>query len=239
MDGVGALGFLIIIGVILLMYVGFYILVCTPLFLFLKKSNIRNAWLAYVPVANMYKQNHYLYDLLKYKAVVNGEVTAEEYKSKRRSSSLIITIAVILVSFATGFIGGLIESTQPQTLEYVYGETSTAMATTPGLQILNLIILLITLAYSVMLYIGMYKMVSKKPELYPKSTLSSVLYTVLTVVTLGISWIVQIFYYSISDKYDYYLNQYLEGIEVAESDGYVEPRDGEVRDFNTGDRTDI
>lgn len=92
MEGVGALGFLIIIGVILLMYVGFYILVCTPLFLFLKKSNIRNAWLAYVPFANIYKQNHYLYDLFKYKAVVNGEVTAEEYKSKRRSSSLIITI---------------------------------------------------------------------------------------------------------------------------------------------------
>lgn len=235
MDGVGALGFLIIIGVILLMYVGFYILVCTPLFLFLKKSNIRNAWLAYVPVANMYKQNHYLYDLFKYKAVVNGEVTAEEYKSKRRSSSLIITIVVMLVSFAIGFIGGLVTSTQPQTLEYVYGETST----TPESLLVNVIILLVSVAYSVMLYIGMYKMVSKKPELNPKSTLSSVLYTVLAIVTLGISWVVQIIYYSISDKHDYYLNKYLEGIETDESNGVVEPRDGEVRDFNTGDSTDI
>lgn len=235
MDGVGALGFLIIIGVILLMYVGFYILVCTPLFLFLKKSNIRNAWLAYVPVANIYKQNHYLYDLFKYKAVVNGEVTAEEYKSKRRSSSLIITIVVMLVSFAIGFIGGLVTATQPQTLEYVYGETST----TPESLLVNVIILLVSLVYSVMLYIGMYKMVSKKPELNPKSTLSSVLYTILAIVTFGISWVVQIIYYSISDKYDYYLNQYLEGIETDESNGVVEPRDGEVRDLNTGDSTDI
>lgn len=217
----GALGILIIFGVILAFYLVFYILVCTPLYLFMKKSNIRNAWLAYVPIANTYKQNHYLYDFFKYKSLVNNEITPEEYESKRRSTSLILTAVIMIGSFVLGLVMGFMSEPPVQTLEYTYGEMTT-LETSPGLLVVNGVVMILGILYSIFIYMGMYKMVSKKPELQPKSSLASALYTVLTIITFGLSWVVQFFYYSISDSYDYYLNQYLRPTKEPDSDSESE-----------------
>lgn len=201
---------IVLLLVLIVVLLASYLVTSLAYGLWLKKSNIKNWGLAFVPIVSTYKMFHYVVDvyLLKKAGVLKGNeevlttdinkyisnfnedgLTYEEYRRKISFRLLLIVLlAMIVLQILSSIItSGIEDGAFVRTLDYI-----------PSLMVTGLI------SY------GVYSTVSKaekgKVTLNLYSNSKVLIYTLISIFTGGLSLILTLIIYIASEKYRYILD---------------------------------
>lgn len=171
--------------------------------LWLKKSNIKNWGLGFVPVFSTYKILHYIYDLFNNKKL--NTLDSKSYIKERRKWSWIFTAIVIVISIVSSSIGVQMDNAELQTNNGVS---------------VSLFLNLIQLAFSYIVFYSMFRSVSKVSSSTQSliegqlSPVKSMIYSLLSTFTLGLFYIVAFIVFLLNDNYQYVLSDRVNEHEI-------------------------
>lgn len=174
---------LIVVGILTVL---FWVLTTLVEGLWLRKSNIKNWGLIFVPIVGTYKTFHYMFDLMHAGDV--DESSEMEYIKNRRKHAWIYTGVLVVISFVFGLMDGLA------------GDSVSAFGI-----VFNIIV-------SFFILFSLFKSVAKvTPEMTNVrdgqfSNTRAVIYTVLSLVTLGFFFVIAFSVFVLKDKYQYVLS---------------------------------
>lgn len=192
-----------------------YLLNALALGLWLKKSNIRHWGLAFVPLASTYKQLHYVYDAYRLnklgiddtftksdisQALSNNNSHESDYTRTRRRKSVGMTFAFIIISFLLGVATAMYD---------IWANSGDTTVVSEYASIALSIVMLAIISYAT------FRTVSTKVDTQNYKRFSvgkSIVLAVVSVVTVGLAYIVLLFIYALSNKYHYvfdYMNDNL------------------------------
>ena len=171
--------------------------------LWLKKSNIKNWGLGFVPVFSTYKMLHYFYDLFNSKKL--NTLDSKSYVKERRKWSWIFTAIAIVISFIFSSIGVQMDNAELQ--------TNNGMSVSLYLSIMQL-------AFAYIMFYSMFRSVSKVSSSTQSliegqlSPVKSMIYSLLSIFTLGLFYIVAFIVFLSKDNYQYVLSDRVNEHEI-------------------------
>lgn len=171
--------------------------------LWLKKSNIKNWGLGFVPVFSRYKMLHYFYDLFNSKKL--NALDSKSYVKDRRKWSWIFTAIVIVISIVSSSIGIQMDNVELQTNN--------------GMSI-SLFLNLVQIIFAYIVFYSMFRSVSKVSNSTQSliegqlSPVKSMIYSLLSIFTLGLFYIVAFIVFLSNDNYQYALSDKVNEHEI-------------------------
>lgn len=171
--------------------------------LWLKKSKIKNWGLGFVPIFSTYKMLHYFYDLFNSKKL--NTLDSKSYVKERRKWSWIFTAIVIVISIVFSSIGIQMDNAELQS------NNGTSV---------SLFLSLVQIIFAYILFYSMFRSVSKVSSSTQSliegqlSPVKSMIYSLLSIFTLGIFHIVAFIVFLSKDNYQYVLSDRVNEHEI-------------------------